>query len=145
MPDKNGDDYRDCEFCNDVVAYGVEQRHHDGKLFHVDCLIRKLKDEIHKLENPRSLENLTLDEAKAVAQAAATRLANCTFKEVVNDVWAAAVNKIIQDEHVAFLTWLAQVKDLYICRLYEDERQLLVAEETRNDLIDEYTIYRKKD
>lgn len=52
MPDKDGNDYRDCEFCNDIVAYGVVQRHMNGKLYHVDCLIQKLKNEIDDLKNP---------------------------------------------------------------------------------------------
>ncbi len=139
MPDKYGNDYRDCFVCSDVVAYGASERKYDGQLFHTDCLIQMLKDNIHELEKP-----MALDEAKAVAQQAVKRLANCTFKEAINDVWAAAVNKIIQNEHYGFLKWLAEEKNLFVCRLYEDEKKLLIAQETRDELINEYIVFRKK-
>lgn len=86
---------------------------------------------------------MSLEQAKTVAQQAAKRLAGCTRKEVVNDVWAAAVNKIAQDEVMQFYNWLTQRKELFICRLNEDERVMLVAEETRDDLLNEFLAYRK--
>ncbi len=49
---RDSENYRDCAFCNDVVAYGAESRHSDGQLFHVDCLIRMLKNKINDLKNP---------------------------------------------------------------------------------------------
>ena len=49
---RGSETYRDCAFCKDVVAYGAESRHSDGQLFHVDCLIRMLKDKITDLKNP---------------------------------------------------------------------------------------------
>lgn len=46
MPEK--DTYRDCEFCNDVIAFGVDSRVKNSKPYHVDCFILMLKDKIHK-------------------------------------------------------------------------------------------------
>ncbi|KKN96745.1 hypothetical protein LCGC14_0163890 [marine sediment metagenome] len=49
MTDSNN--YRDCAFCNEVVAYGAAQHLDEtGKLYHVDCLIKEKDAEIDRLK-----------------------------------------------------------------------------------------------
>lgn len=74
----DADRYRDCEFCKDVVGFGVEFRHQDGKLYHSDCLIQKLKNKVHELDVP-----VDLTKVRSAAREY-SRIVNRTIREKAN-------------------------------------------------------------